>query len=285
MKWIKRMIELLKQSVENERVEEEFDGKDLISKLKGAVGNRTVRMGLYAVIIGQVAQQFVGTNTVMYYSPIIGQFAGFSSKSTTMTLSLVTYSLNAIVKSLEKQRDEALIEVKEKDDLIKTQVDEFVETSHRLICEKNELLKKLNEVEKLFLNNMEIVSIMKAREQQYIEEHKIAKLVIKDLINGSIDMKKVIDLAIPQGESSILKDEEKFVITSPPLRKTNIKKIKKSLQNNSSKAKGNASRDNEINLKLRHASALDVDKHDIVSKHANKSWVKKSVNHFKLDKA
>ncbi|KAL5771693.1 hypothetical protein ACOSP7_015847 [Xanthoceras sorbifolium] len=89
-------IELLKQSVENEKADEEFTKTDLISKLKGAWGNKIVRRGLYAGITVQVAQQFVGINTVMYYSPTIVQFAGFASNSTAMALSLITSGLNAV---------------------------------------------------------------------------------------------------------------------------------------------------------------------------------------------
>ncbi|TXG69738.1 hypothetical protein EZV62_004673 [Acer yangbiense] len=89
-------IEQLKQSVENDRAEEEFVGKDLTSKLKRAFGDRIFRRGLIAGITVQVAQQFVGINTVLYYSPTIVQFAGFASKSTAMALSLVTSGLNAI---------------------------------------------------------------------------------------------------------------------------------------------------------------------------------------------
>ncbi|KAL5769295.1 hypothetical protein ACOSP7_015846 [Xanthoceras sorbifolium] len=89
-------LELLKQSVENEKADEEFVGTDMISKLKGAWGNRIVRRGLYAGITVQVAQQFGGINTVMYYSPTIVQLAGFASKSTALALSLVTSGLNAL---------------------------------------------------------------------------------------------------------------------------------------------------------------------------------------------
>ncbi|GFZ21652.1 inositol transporter 4 [Actinidia rufa] len=65
-------------------------------KIKEAWGNDVVRRGLYAGIAVQVAQQFVGINTVMYYSPTIVQFAGFASNKTALALSLVTSGLNAI---------------------------------------------------------------------------------------------------------------------------------------------------------------------------------------------
>ena len=55
-----------------------------------------VRRGLYAGITVQVAQQFVGINTVMYYSPTIVQFAGFASNSTALALSLITSGLNVV---------------------------------------------------------------------------------------------------------------------------------------------------------------------------------------------
>lgn len=89
-------IRLLKQSIEKEKAESESIGKDLLSKLKGAWANKVVRRGLYAGITVQVAQQFVGINTVMYYSPSIVQFAGFASNRTALALSLVTSGLNAV---------------------------------------------------------------------------------------------------------------------------------------------------------------------------------------------
>ncbi|KAI3456554.1 hypothetical protein Pfo_013217 [Paulownia fortunei] len=46
--------------------------------------------------IGNVAQQFVGINTVMYYSPTIVQLAGFASNKTALALSLITSGLNAV---------------------------------------------------------------------------------------------------------------------------------------------------------------------------------------------
>lgn len=89
-------MNLLQQSVETEKAEEAIIGKDTLSRLKGAFSNPIVRRGLYAGITVQVAQQFVGINTVMYYSPSIVQFAGFASKSTALALSLVTSGLNAV---------------------------------------------------------------------------------------------------------------------------------------------------------------------------------------------
>lgn len=56
---------------------------------------KTVRRGLYAGMGLQIFQQFVGINTVMYYSPTIVQLAGFASNQTALLLSLVTAGLNA----------------------------------------------------------------------------------------------------------------------------------------------------------------------------------------------
>ncbi|KAK8552834.1 hypothetical protein V6N13_121212 [Hibiscus sabdariffa] len=86
----------LKLSVEAEKAEEHAIGDNLIQKLKGALSNVVVRRGLYAGITVQVAQQFSGINTVMYYSPTIVQFAGFASNQTALALSLITSGLNAI---------------------------------------------------------------------------------------------------------------------------------------------------------------------------------------------
>lgn len=55
-----------------------------------------MRRGLVAGVGLQVFQQFVGINTVMYYSPTIVQLAGFASNQTALALSLVTSGLNAM---------------------------------------------------------------------------------------------------------------------------------------------------------------------------------------------
>ena len=83
-------------SVEAERADEHAIGDSLIQKVKGALSNVVVRRGLYAGVTVQVAQQFSGINTVMYYSPTIVQFAGFASNKTAMALSLITSGLNAV---------------------------------------------------------------------------------------------------------------------------------------------------------------------------------------------
>jgi SP family myo-inositol transporter-like MFS transporter 13 len=63
--------------------------------LREALRSVVVRRGLTAGVLCQVAQQLVGINTVMYYSPTIVQLAGFASNSTALALSLVTSGLNA----------------------------------------------------------------------------------------------------------------------------------------------------------------------------------------------
>ncbi|XP_041989820.1 inositol transporter 4-like [Salvia splendens] len=86
----------LETSVKAEKAAESSMGDTLIAKMKHIWGNDVVRRGLYAGVTVQVAQQFVGINTVMYYSPTIVQFAGFASKQTAMALSLITSGLNAV---------------------------------------------------------------------------------------------------------------------------------------------------------------------------------------------
>ena len=83
----------MKESVEAEIREEGSSEKiNLIKLLK----TKTVRRGLTAGVGLQVFQQFVGINTVMYYSPTIVQLAGFASNRTALLLSLVTAGLNAL---------------------------------------------------------------------------------------------------------------------------------------------------------------------------------------------
>ncbi|CAK7323273.1 unnamed protein product [Dovyalis caffra] len=89
-------INALKESVQNEKEMEDSIGTTTFSKVKGAFIDPVIRRGLYAGITVQVAQQFVGINTVMYYSPTIVQFAGFASNSVALALSLVTSGLNAL---------------------------------------------------------------------------------------------------------------------------------------------------------------------------------------------
>lgn len=85
-------IQALKESVEAEIQEKGSSEKiSLVRLLK----TKTVRRGLIAGVGLQVFQQFVGINTVMYYSPTIVQLAGFASNRTALLLSLVTAGLNA----------------------------------------------------------------------------------------------------------------------------------------------------------------------------------------------
>ncbi|KAK6265090.1 Major facilitator [Theobroma cacao] len=89
-------LNALKESVEAEKVDDHAIGDSLLEKVRGALSNAVVRRGLYAGVTVQVAQQFSGINTVMYYSPTIVQFAGFASNKTAMALSLITSGLNAV---------------------------------------------------------------------------------------------------------------------------------------------------------------------------------------------
>ncbi|KAJ3706384.1 hypothetical protein LUZ61_010089 [Rhynchospora tenuis] len=94
---VEKEIEALRASVEAEIAEEGSIGEGtLFAKLKKALSTRVVRRGLIAGVLCQVAQQFVGINTVMYYSPTIVQLAGFAANSTALALSLITSGLNAL---------------------------------------------------------------------------------------------------------------------------------------------------------------------------------------------
>ncbi|CAD6260310.1 unnamed protein product [Miscanthus lutarioriparius] len=94
---VEQEIDAMRRSVEEEVLLEGSIGEHgLIGKLRKALGSKVVRRGLLAGVIVQVAQQFVGINTVMYYSPTIVQLAGYASNNTAMALSLITSGLNAI---------------------------------------------------------------------------------------------------------------------------------------------------------------------------------------------
>eukprot|EP01018_Ginkgo_biloba_P022276 Gb_01450 [translate_table: standard] len=80
-----------KRSIEAE-IEEHGSQKIQVSQLWKV---KEVRLGLIAGVGIQIFQQFVGINTVMYYSPTIVQLAGFASNSTALLLSLITSGLNA----------------------------------------------------------------------------------------------------------------------------------------------------------------------------------------------
>ncbi|KAJ4825189.1 Fibroblast growth factor 3 [Turnera subulata] len=83
----------LKESIDKEIQEEGNSEKINFIKL---LRTKTVRRGLIAGVGLQIFQQFVGINTVMYYSPTIVQLAGFASNQTALLLSLVTAGLNAL---------------------------------------------------------------------------------------------------------------------------------------------------------------------------------------------
>ncbi|CAH2034462.1 unnamed protein product [Thlaspi arvense] len=89
---VEQEIRALKDSVESEILEVGSSEKINMIKL---CKTKTVRRGLIAGVGLQVFQQFVGINTVMYYSPTIVQLAGFASNRTALLLSLVTAGLNA----------------------------------------------------------------------------------------------------------------------------------------------------------------------------------------------
>ncbi|VVA32563.1 PREDICTED: inositol transporter [Prunus dulcis] len=86
-------IQALKESVETEIREIGSSNKISIIEL---FKTKTVRRGLIAGVGLQVFQQFVGINTVMYYSPTIVQLAGIASNQTALLLSLVTAGLNTL---------------------------------------------------------------------------------------------------------------------------------------------------------------------------------------------
>ncbi|KAG2407057.1 Inositol transporter 4 Myo-inositol-proton symporter INT4 Protein INOSITOL TRANSPORTER 4 [Vigna angularis] len=93
---IEEEMRSMQESVQAEKEEHSNGQKNLAKRLKDAFSNDVVRRGLYAGITVQVAQQFVGINTLMYYSPTIVQFAGIASNSTALALSLITSGLNAV---------------------------------------------------------------------------------------------------------------------------------------------------------------------------------------------
>ncbi|KAL9236564.1 hypothetical protein vseg_011216 [Gypsophila vaccaria] len=94
---VEEEMSALKQSIEDElAIEGDMSEASIMTKVKTALGNKVVRRGLAAGVTVQVAQQCVGINTVMYYSPVIVQLAGIASNSTAMALSLITSGLNAL---------------------------------------------------------------------------------------------------------------------------------------------------------------------------------------------
>lgn len=94
---VKEEMNALKESIAHElELEGDMANANAFTKMKTAFGNKVFRRGLAAGITVQVAQQCVGINTVMYYSPTIVQLAGIASNSTAMALSLITSGLNAV---------------------------------------------------------------------------------------------------------------------------------------------------------------------------------------------
>ncbi|KAK2990818.1 hypothetical protein RJ640_004181, partial [Escallonia rubra] len=89
---VEQEIQDLKESVDKEIQERASSEKINFVQL---LETKTVRRGLIAGVGLQIFQQFVGINTVMYYSPTIVQLAGFASNRTALLLSLVTAGLNA----------------------------------------------------------------------------------------------------------------------------------------------------------------------------------------------
>lgn len=85
-------IQSLKESLELEIQEMGTTGKPQYWQLWT---NKEVRYALFVGVGLQMFQQFVGINTVMYYSPTIVQLAGYASNQTALLLSLVTSGLNA----------------------------------------------------------------------------------------------------------------------------------------------------------------------------------------------
>ncbi|KAI3459176.1 hypothetical protein Pfo_015839 [Paulownia fortunei] len=95
---VEEELQYLQTSVEQEKNDESYTGEGgMFGQLKSAWRNDVIRRGrLYAGITVQVAQQFVGINIMMYYSPTIIQFGGFASNKTALALSLITSGLNAV---------------------------------------------------------------------------------------------------------------------------------------------------------------------------------------------
>ncbi|MCO5593981.1 hypothetical protein L7F22_048000 [Adiantum nelumboides] len=101
-------VSVLEKLYPQAQVEEEVQG--LMSSVSSGLGmvhsgrvgwfdlvkQREVRSALVVGVGLQVFQQFVGINTVMYYSPSIMQMAGFTSNRLAMTLSLMTSGFNAL---------------------------------------------------------------------------------------------------------------------------------------------------------------------------------------------
>lgn len=101
-------VAILKRIYSPDEVEEEIqslkEAAELEKEQLGSSGNvrywelwstKEIRYALFVGVGLQIFQQFVGINTVMYYSPTIVQLAGFASNRTALLLSLITSGLNA----------------------------------------------------------------------------------------------------------------------------------------------------------------------------------------------
>lgn len=74
----------------------EDDENTMMDKMLSLLKSPELRPAVVAGVGLSVLQQFVGINTVMYYSPTIVQLAGFASNTTALLLSLITSGLNAL---------------------------------------------------------------------------------------------------------------------------------------------------------------------------------------------
>eukprot|EP01018_Ginkgo_biloba_P034287 Gb_16226 [translate_table: standard] len=86
-------VEALRKSIEAETDE---DGSTRKIQYIQLWKRKDIRFALLAGVGIQMFQQFVGINTVMYYSPTIVQLAGYASNQTALLLSLVTAGLNVV---------------------------------------------------------------------------------------------------------------------------------------------------------------------------------------------
>ncbi|KAI4296013.1 hypothetical protein L6164_036003 [Bauhinia variegata] len=93
---VEEEVKAMHEAMEIEKAEEASIGGNIIQRVSNALANDVFRRALCAGVAVQVAQQFVGINTVMYYSPTIVQFAGVASNSTALALSLITSGINAV---------------------------------------------------------------------------------------------------------------------------------------------------------------------------------------------
>ncbi|KAM3379129.1 hypothetical protein P3S68_011542 [Capsicum galapagoense] len=84
-------IQDIKESIDKEIEENKASEKINLFKL---CQTKIVCRGLIAGVGLQIFHQFVGINTVMYYSPTIIHLAGIALNRTTLLLSLVTAGLN-----------------------------------------------------------------------------------------------------------------------------------------------------------------------------------------------